>query len=208
MRIAIYVPPKHSFFDELATLLVGLSSFNAAVESFWNCGRTTIPTTPDHTLYLYGRFVAAAWQPNQFMHDVKHDRWPSLLQIAYLEPSAPEAKPTDNGVPFSSSSAWKMVHGLVGNAFIKYFEQSRDAIEVKFGDAANWPDVWNFGRTVRNALTHRGVIDIRNPRALPVSWKGIDLAPSDNGKTLLDPHAYLGVGDLLTLMEEMDGHVV
>ena len=208
MHVVTYVPSKHTFFDELATLFISLSSFNAAIESYWNCGVTRIPMTQDHTLYLYGRFVAVAWQPNQFMHKVKLDVWPAELQVVYLQPSSPQAKPTSNGVPFASASAAAMVHGLAGLAFIKYFEQSRGAIESKFGQTEDWPAVWNFGRTVRNALTHKGTIDIRNPRTAPVAWQGAVIGSTDNGKVLLDPQRYLGVGDLVPLMEEMDAHVV
>lgn len=152
---------RHSFFDELATLLIGLSSFNAAIESFWNSGVTRIPTTPDHTLYLYGRFYAFAWHPNAFMHDVKHDRWPNQLALYKIPANAPEAKPIDGGVPFTYSAAWKMVHGLVGSMFIRYYEASKSVIESRFGcDTSRWPDYWKFARVVRNALAHDGFIEI------------------------------------------------
>ena len=92
--------------------------------------------------------------------------------------------------------------------FIKYFERVRDEVETKFGVSVTaWPSVWNFGRTVRNALTHRGVLDIRSPNATPVTWRILTLTHTDNGQELLAPTKFLGVGDLIPLLLEMDASV-
>ena len=208
MQIVTYRADKHTFFDEFATLLVSLSSFNAAVESFWNCGLTKIPTTPDHTLYLYGRLLAIAWRPNEFMHDVKQDRWPTQLNIAHLNPIEPAAQPAERGVPFSSSAAWRMVHGLVGSMFVRYFEKFREQIEAKYGsDTTRWPDCWNFGRVVRNALAHDGLIEMRNAQSAPVAWRGVTIGPCNNGKVLFSRSEFLDVADLVALVEDLDRYV-
>ena len=208
MTKVLLTPGAHGFFDELVTLLVSLSSFNAAVESFWNRGLTTIPNTPGHPLRLYGRFVVVEWKPNEFMHDVTRDRWPTTLSIDLLDPTAPEARVNDSGVPFASSAVAAMVHGLVGSMFITYFERVREQVEAKFGASVSaWPSVWNFGRTVRNALTHRGVLEIRSANAPPVTWRSVSLTHTDNGQELLAPTKFLGVGDLIPLLLEMDASV-
>jgi hypothetical protein len=208
MTRVLLTPATHGFFDELVTLLVSLSSFNAAVESFWNRGITTIPNIPNHSLRLYGRFVVVEWKPNAFMHDVTRDRWPTMLSLDLLDPKAPEVKVNESGVPFASSAVAAMVHGLIGSMFITYFERVRDQVETKFGaSVSTWPCVWNFGRTVRNALTHRGVLEIQSANAPPVSWRNVTLTYADNGQELLTPTKFLGVGDLIPLLLEMDASV-
>lgn len=208
MRLVTYQSNKNTFFDELATLLVSLSGFNVTIAAYTNDGKTQIPSIQDHTLYLYGRLQAIAWQPNAFMHDVKQDKWPAKLELVYIDPNDPAAQPTSNGVQFSSSAAWQMVHGLVGSMFIRYFENSKEKIEAKFGsNTSSWPERWNFARVVRNALTHRGIVEIRNPAASPVVWRGISVAPSDNGKQILSRNNLIDVADLLVLIEELDQDV-
>jgi len=87
-----------------------------------------------------------------------------------------------------------------------YFERNKPAIVVKFGaDPKGWPDVWNFGRIVRNSMSHRGEITFLSSGASPVSWKGLTYSPSDIGRRIL--HTDIWPGDLFDLIIEMDSFV-
>ncbi|WP_029934542.1 hypothetical protein [Sphingomonas sp. UNC305MFCol5.2] len=87
-----------------------------------------------------------------------------------------------------------------------FFEQCREEVELKFGaDVTGWPHVWNFGRTVRNAMSHGGKIHFQNPGASPVSWKGLTYSAADNGRQIL--HSDLWPGDIFDLIIEMDSYL-
>jgi hypothetical protein len=87
-----------------------------------------------------------------------------------------------------------------------FYERHRSKAEAKFGtNPASWPSVWNFGRVVRNAMSHGGKIDIRNANAVPVQWRGLRYSSSDNGRQVL--HTDLWPGDLFNLILEMDAYL-
>lgn len=84
-----------------------------------------------------------------------------------------------------------------------YYEQNVSLLKAKFSsDAQLWPDVWNFGRIVRNAMSHAGKIHFDNPKATPVRWRGLEYSPADNGHQIL--HTDLWPGDIFNLIIEMD----
>jgi hypothetical protein len=79
-------------------------------------------------------------------------------------------------------------------------------LERKFGtEVSGWPAVWNFGRVVRNAMSHGGKVHFTNSGASPVSWKGLTYSPADNGRQIL--HSDLWPGDIFDLIIEMDSHL-
>ena len=69
--------------------------------------------------------------------------------------------------------------------------------QFNLGDAVNWPPTLNFARVVRNAIAH-GKINIRNPNAPPVTWRGLTYSYADSGKDVITQD--FGLGDLVGLM--------
>lgn len=74
------------------------------------------------------------------------------------------------------------------------------------GDTKLWPMTVDFGRLVRNAASHGGRIDQRNPSYRSLTWNGLTYSPADNGKQIIGREIFLG--DILTLMIEMDDELV
>ena len=72
---------------------------------------------------------------------------------------------------------------------------------VLVNDKQQWPQIWNFGRIMRNACSHNSKIYFENNRAVPVSWKGLTYSPSDNGHPIFED---IGPADLIFLIIEMD----
>jgi len=84
-----------------------------------------------------------------------------------------------------------------------YFERHIPHVKTKYGDAPNgWPDVWNFGRVVRNAMSHGGKITFASLNAQPVQWRSLNYSPANNGLRIL--HTDLWPGDLFNLIQDMD----
>jgi hypothetical protein len=71
-------------------------------------------------------------------------------------------------------------------------------------NAQKWPPVWNFGRVVRNALSHNGSIHFENMNAKPVTWHNLSFDPTHNGRAIFDD---IDPVDLILLMAEMDGEL-
>lgn len=102
-----------------------------------------------------------------------------------------------------------LAHGiLAGAVFVNYYESVVDQIEAKYGPRSryqSWPSVSRFGRLLRNAFAHGGVVNIDNPRAPGESWRGVTYRPADNGRRILFND--LGVADVIVLIEEMDQEI-
>lgn len=104
--------------------------------------------------------------------------------------------------PDSSLSAPNVhayVFKMIFPIFTEFYENHLGEIRSCYGDAAaKWPTIWQFARIVRNAMAHGSHIDITNPNAAPVSWKGLSYGPAQNGRKIFG--ADIEVGDILMLM--------
>ncbi len=78
-----------------------------------------------------------------------------------------------------------------------FFERYNDWLNVNKGEAKNWPPTLNFARVVRNGVAH-GKINIRNPEASPVTWRGLTYSYADNGKQIIGTD--LKLGEMIVLM--------
>lgn len=115
-------------------------------------------------------------------------------------------------VPLASTGPPKPIHrtglqavwgSITEWAFIHFFEAQRDSVEQRYGaDPNRWPSEWNFGRWIRNAFAHGGTLDVRNPRATPVTWKNLRYTASDHGKQIL--FSDVGIVEIILLMSDMD----
>lgn len=202
--IKTYTPATHTFFEEVSVLLVSLASFNTTITVYRNQGRTTIPLDRDYMMVLSGRVHVYQWRVNDFMPSVQNDIWPTVLQFECL-PSQPIYNADPSIVTFRASSASHMVYGQIGSAFLSFYERSKALVEQRFGaDQKSWPSNWQFARAVRNAIAHNGCVEIRNANAPPVTWRGVTLTFSDNGKKLFNEKEFIGPADIFLLMEDLD----
>lgn len=87
-------------------------------------------------------------------------------------------------------------------SFVEFFEDGRLWLDTyASGSFIRWPDVWQFGRIVRNAAPHN-LISIDDPKFTPVKWYGLTYGPEQNGRSIFD--ADLTLADVLILMFEMN----
>ena len=198
-----YHRSQHRFFDSLVTFIAGASSLGIALDAQKN--GIAQGYTPTQYLALTGNPTVSGsefhFYPYSLFSTLANNDWPALLVLEeYPIKQFPVIYPLN-------LIGLQVVHGaMVANAFVKFFEETRSLVETKYStETQKWPAVWNFGRVMRNALGHKGVIKIDNPNAQPVSWSKLSYSPSDNGKPVLY-HDVTAV-ELILLMEDMDALV-
>ena len=200
MPLRTYLPTKHRFFDGLASFLAGIASVGVAFEV--QAKHSARPYSSKDYLTLEGiKSVSGSefrFHPKNLLETLASNSWPQHLEVEELQLS----------IQAPAHSLWltglKGVHGsLIASAFVKYFEDHRATIESRHGkDPYKWPSCWNFGRMVRNALSHGGVVTFLNATAAHVSWRTLTYAPADNGRQLL--YNDMTAVELILLLEDMD----
>ncbi len=126
------------------------------------------------------------------------NRLPDLIEITVVDG-------IHNHKPYKVETAGfrALLVSMFQPLLVNYFERHRDALATKFGtDRPAWPNSWQMGWLIRNGLSHGNKVFFDRPTAKPVSWGGLTLSATDNGKQLV--YGMINQGDLLLLMFEME----
>jgi hypothetical protein len=96
--------------------------------------------------------------------------------------------------------------GLLLNAayanFLMYYEEFRPWIHnYAKSDLKLYPKPWDFARFVRNAIGHKGTVNVNNEATQPASWYGLTYGHQSHGMHIARD---LSIADLMILMWEMD----
>ena len=141
--------------------------------------------------------------PHSVLALIIANSWPTETEVEYLPFTAPDDVPEH---PVQLTGLNRVHERMIEGAFQSYFEKVRPQVEQRFGTTTTqWPDVWNFGRIIRNAMSHGGQINFRNPRAASVNWQNLTYSPADNGKQIM--YIDLTPVEVLRLLEDMDAAV-
>lgn len=196
----MYTPQSHRFFDNLVSFVAGVSSLGLAFQA--QGGLPTHPFGTNDYIAIVGTSHVAACElhvfPAPILSTLLANQWPTRIEIHEIPINqAPPCHPI-------TLTGMQGVHGsMISSAFVQYFESNRSAVESKYStNVQAWPAAWNFGRVVRNALAHKGIISIQNPNAAPISWRTLTYGPAENGRQLL--YQDLTAVELILLMEDMD----
>lgn len=93
---------------------------------------------------------------------------------------------------------------MIAALFSSYAEKANDWVRTLHGtDYANWPPVSNFARVIRNAIVHSQKVNMANPNAAAVSWRGHTISHADNGRKIIATGEYSG-GDFIVLMLDLE----
>ena len=141
------------------------------------------------------------WRPYITVAAISHNARSEHIEMARLATCQPDASAI-----LGLGAVGHLLQSFGQALTTAFFEQCREDLERKFGtEVSGWPAVWNFGRVVRNAMSHGGKVHFTNSGASPVSWKGLTYSPADNGRQIL--HSDLWPGDIFDLIIEMDSHL-
>lgn len=196
-----YKRSVHRFFDELSACLISTMGVCIACEAYMNKGMTKAPTEPKYYLSLDGDKVTFHWECFDAMQSVMNDSWPEeLIFHENVSLISSDVKKYEN------HGFKKLAATNISFAFISYYESQIEHIKSKFGKGSeSWPEVWNFARIVRNALSHNGQIHIKNVSASSVSWSGFTYGYPNNGRSIV--FSDLGFVEFILLMEDMDSYL-
>jgi hypothetical protein len=189
------------FFDDLVSLITALSSFDIAIEVHERCGNAPNSMKRDHSINLYGRFVTYSWNPYFTLACLSNDEWPNTLTLAKLPPYSPATK---SRVELKETGISSFINSTCGLTFMLYFERIKPIIKAKYSEPSNWPELFNFCRIVRNSIAHGGKIYFQSSNSAPLKWNDIKICHIDNNEVIFQPQKYIGVGDLILLIEECD----
>ncbi|MCJ7613601.1 hypothetical protein MUO71_02385 [Candidatus Bathyarchaeota archaeon] len=197
--VRAYTQDTHHFFDQLGIFLGLFTTWAMGVRA-QKCGQT--PRFPQgKSICLQGNSNVSKMNWKYFPQDLLQyfidQSWPASLEFYEYELS-------DNSRPsVEVPNLGKFANYLIMYTFLHYYESNKSAVESKYNkDFQNWPDIWNFGRIVRNAFAHGGRINFTNENALPVNWLSLSYSPSDNGLQIIEND--ISSVEMILLMEEMD----
>ena len=113
--------------------------------------------------------VALSFFPHFFLDALVKNTWPTEIRLAEFPLATLQGKQSG-----TITSVTRIAAALLESSFIRYYEQQKDAVTLKYGpDAKAWPGEWNFARVVRNAFAHRGTMNFDNPNASSVRWRNL-----------------------------------
>jgi hypothetical protein len=102
-----------------------------------------------------------------------------------------------------------MIVQLVGAAFLKYYERNAHRPRKAFPQGQKtWPEVWRFAWLLRNAIAHGDKWSIDDKTLPTTHWHSISVSPNDSGMPWFDLGRYIGGGDVLLLLEELDASAI
>jgi len=212
-----FIKEEHSFFDDLVTLIVSLSSYEFAMHvglasnnsrelherslSEWK-GYIRPLKDIEYPIYLEERatkkllLIYAA----EILAYVYLNAWPQFIRCGLNNPIT---IPSDR--KFVGSNYPHIASQLVGASFVNYYSRQEDTIKSRFGTKQeNWPEVIGFAWALRNGFAHgNGCYRLSNPK-VKFPWKIWTIDRSCDGQPILFGHNGLGIGDVIRLMEEID----
>jgi hypothetical protein len=193
----IVITERDGYFYDLVVYLFSFQSFAHSVE-IYNAG--SAKTWPDDDVVLIDAKQAnmrLTWAPAPLLQLVCANQKPSIIEFTE------EPNPLSDAGNLALGAIDPLLFSFGQSLITNYYERYLDQIGDTFGkDMTNWPSVWNFGRVIRNAMSHGGRINIRNPNAAPVKWRGLSYSSKENGRLIL--HTDIWPGDLYYLLRDLE----
>ncbi len=192
---------QNNYFDDIANYLITLISITLTAELYIK-GAADI-YSPNHTVQLDAKQAGKrlSFYPYTLLNDIFKLKWPTTLLFEEKDVTI------DPNAVLNLGPLEKPMYAFEQSMFVNYFERYRPEIETHYGNnTSGWPNDWNFGRVVRNSFVHGGVLDIRNPSAAPVHWRGLTYSPADNGNKVMNHD--LWAADIIYLLMDMGSHIV
>lgn len=192
------ITDKERYFLDFETYLMALHGFALVADA--STSGTASPYRPQDLVVLGCKQAPEhwVWTPAVTVALLTKNIPPPLAFLERVPCARPPASATLN-LGALAALLYNFGQALATN----YYERNLPALKARYGTKPQgWPAVWDFGRVVRNAMSHGGKITIANVKAAPVQWRGLHYASTDNGLQIL--HTDLWPGDLFNLILDMD----
>src|SRR5579863_1747923 len=97
----------------------------------------------------------------------------------------------------------RILENMITPLYVDFFERYLPWIKANCGgDAYAWSPLLNFGRAVRNWISHhQGCVHFDNCQAGPVNWHHLSYSPADKGRQVVGRD--LQFGDMIILLFEL-----
>ena len=185
-------------FQAVVSFLISMMGFASLVDIYgaYNAGSGKPWSEEDHAVFdgLTSN-VRLQWRPNYLVSSVVRNYQPEQITFECFE-----LEPLPKGETVNLGSLDTFIIGLSQMMLVSYFEDRKDLIKQNFKVIKNWPEVWQFARIVRNALSHGNKINIHD--GYSATWNGLTYSEVQNGQTVIN--ADLFPGDLIVLLRELE----
>ncbi|PKA44037.1 hypothetical protein CWR43_06950 [Rhizobium sullae] len=185
-------------FQLVASYLMALTGIVSAIEIYSSGQQGAKPWPEEDTVVLDALACdrRLTWRPHSLVMALVKNQWPSQISFEVEEVAPASVSSIQLGVLDT------FLYGLSQSLLTNLFEQERGRLESLHGRApSGWPPVWNFGRVVRNAMSHGGEVTIKDDKT-HVSWKRLTYSRAENGRRIVNVD--LWPGDLFILIREME----
>jgi hypothetical protein len=180
---------EHSFFDDLLTFLVAISSIGATYGA--HSGRNARWRPQESVTFSgigRGNRLNVVFYPSDAMDAFAQGSWPDVLRLFVEEQTRRD--------PQEDFDAPNFVSPLLTAVFVRYYQRIAD----DYPEAMN-SDIGHFARLVRNAFAHDGSVRMAL-QGVRARWRDIEYSPDDNGKRILGVD--LGPVEIFQLMFDLD----
>ncbi|WP_146144783.1 hypothetical protein [Phreatobacter cathodiphilus] len=184
------------YFYELSAYLTSIASFLHIPEFYKD--REVAGWRPDDCAVFQsrraGKFIA--WKPYETLSQLAHNLNPPDFEFVEIDASYSE----DNS-PAQFGAISHLFDSYGRSLITSYYQKQQYRLREYYGPIASWPEVWRFGKIVRDAMAHNGRVHISDER-LGATWRGLSYSIADNGREVLNGD--LLTGDLIYLLRDLD----
>ena len=216
-EITAFLPEEHSFYDDLVTMTMSLSSLMYTLHvSYATNSPVEFDQRPLSEWMSYIKPVCWPEQPFSLPskisdgHIILYPFWViTHIQLRgwpkFMEYKTGEAPQESLKLQIDTEERQQIASRVIGASYVSYFESVKSRIRTAYGsDSTKWPDVLNFARHVRNGFSRGGDFDVRNPDAPSITWHHWIMDYTKTGTPVLFGDESLSPGDVIWLMQDID----
>lgn len=200
LRGAVDFDPSHRLYDSMRYLVTMTACVSIAAQSIQN---KPIPQTNTFFSKQFG--VTVELPARGTVESALLDSRPQKIAI-YI---ADNLGPPPSAVPRmvrqgSAKTLFPILVMMISAVLVNFYETYRPWIQDPKNcgmDVTQWPEAINFGRVIRNFISHHGKVHFEKVTSPAVSWHHIAYSPTDKGRVVIGTE--VSYADLLILMIEM-----
>lgn len=141
--------------------------------------------------------------PAEILMHLSLDSWPQWIQYG----TAPKNK-SQPDAHLAAQGNRSVIARIIGASFTSYYSNSEPTIKARYGTVVDkWPETIRFTWIIRNGFAHGGKLKISDRALRPAAWKIWSFDHQKDGQRFLFEPGMLGIGDVITLMQDFDTYV-